>query len=530
MFASVLTALLVASAALAPAEEASSPTEVAPVPVEAVVPEDAAPGAAASLSSEAVPPPAEAVTEKTLWLVRSTYPGQELLVPRVEEAIARLVVGGDGQRELVGSQALPAGPKSGDAAFACAFGERGCVETMGSLAEGAGASRIVLVEVGQDWAGYRCRIASFHAGSTEIATAELESVSLDKALVGAILRVVPVAATLDLRSDPSGAAVLVDGEKVGVTPLSMQVFPGERTVRLELATYEAYETRQTVSANSRVALAPTLAMLPGRLRVVSAGATILVDDVEAGTDEVEVGAAAGRHSVRLVRDDFVPYETRVEVKPGELARVDHALEPTSWGSVTQAMSAAQEDIYSRRVYLTVVYDNARLTGGRFAAQSVHALQTKLDGLQSPSPSGAYVHSLGLEFGAAWRYFGMLWIGGSYFQSANPWTMTLTNGDADSFDGTVMGGTLRLLQPQLRVAIWRVVLGVRGGVLGRLGEVKGAHEDTYFAFVDFAGELQGSLRVHLVEGLYLEGGYGRTWTIVGSIDGTQELRGGVGYAF
>ncbi|HEY0840289.1 MAG TPA: PEGA domain-containing protein, partial [Vulgatibacter sp.] len=163
--------------------------------------------------------PASGPKGKTLWLMQPLYPGQDLLVGRTEEAIATLLPASDRALEIVGRRELATALGSGDEAVECIFGETRCVDPVGALVSSVGIDRVVLVKVGQEGTGYRVRAASFQPGSFEAATAESEGSNLEKALLSSVVRVAPLAAQLEVRSEPSGATVYVDGEKLGVTPL-----------------------------------------------------------------------------------------------------------------------------------------------------------------------------------------------------------------------------------------------------------------------------------------------------------------------
>ncbi len=542
MLAPALTAMyLVAAASPAPAEAplpVASPISLAQAPAPAPAGAEApAPARSADADADVQAPriaEIDAAPAKTLWLVQPLYPGQELLVPRTENAIARLLPEDARSSEIVGKRELAQALSGSEAALECIFGATRCDDPIGALVSSFGVGRVVLIKVGQEGSGYRFRVASFQPGVFEAATAESDHSNLENALLGAIVRVAPLAAAVELTSDPPGATVLVDGEKAGVTPLSTQVLPGERTIRLELPFHAPFEHSQVVPVRGRLHFAPTLEKLPGRLQVISAGATILVDGEEVGKDEVDLGTTPGQHRVRLVRSGYEPFETLVEVKPDGIAKVDQALEPTGWESFTQAMSKAQESIYSKGGYVAFVYDDVSLTDKGFGAQSTGSFKKKLDGLSAPSPSSAKVQSFGVEYGSLWRHVGMTWVGAAYFRSQDPWTFKVIE-SADpgetEFAGTIQGGTLRLFQPQLRLAVWRFALGVRGGLLGRVGWASGArgNNDSY-AFGGVGAEVAGSLQLHIISGLYVEGGYGRSWALTGSPAGTQEIRGGIGFAY
>src|SRR4051812_4917866 len=176
---------------------------------------------------------AAATPGSELWLVRPLYPGQELLVGRTEAAILELMPPDLRPSEVIGKQELERHLSGKVADMACLLGDARCAEPVGSLLAALGFSRVVLVKGGQDDTGYTFKVATFTPSSPEVSTAESSGPSLNKALTGALVKVVPLAGTLEIATEPSGMAVFVDGERVGQTPLSTQVLPGERNVRVE---------------------------------------------------------------------------------------------------------------------------------------------------------------------------------------------------------------------------------------------------------------------------------------------------------
>ena len=271
-----------------------------------------------------------------------------------------------------------------------------------------------------------------------------------------------------------------------------------------------------------------LEKLPATLHVSSAGATILVDGKEAGREQAEIGVAAGTHRIQLVRDGHEPWETVVEVEAGEQLRVERKLEATGWHSFSSAMAKEQDAIYARGSYFSLSYDSFRFVDDRLAARAL-----KLSSKESESVSaGTALWGISAEYGTLGRYFGLMTIGGSFFQSANTFKLAGADLEDGPVDAQVMGGSLRLLHPQARVALWRFVLGVQGGFVGRIAHVDAADRinTSGFLLADVGVDLQGGLKLFVFDGLYLEGAYQHSFTIAGSTDGTQTFRGGFGYAY
>ncbi|HKL63129.1 MAG TPA: PEGA domain-containing protein [Woeseiaceae bacterium] len=113
----------------------------------------------------------------------------------------------------------------------------------------------------------------------------------------------------------AGAAVRIDGEEVGTTPLPAQVLePGEYTVRVRAERYLPWEARLEVPGLDRtqtltVQLVPAFA--PVTVTSRPAGATILAGDEPLGETPATVELPEGRNELSLVREGYKPWEGRV---------------------------------------------------------------------------------------------------------------------------------------------------------------------------------------------------------------------------
>jgi PEGA domain len=158
---------------------------------------------------------------------------------------------------------------------------------------------------------------------------------------------VPAAAAavgnLLVRTSPEGATVFIDGDRRGVTPLTVQKLPlGTRRVRV-LRDGFTTEERQVALTRSRpsrsldlrltraqpaaAASAGTIAKT-GTLVVESrpTGATVLINGRPAGVTPVTIGdLAPGAYAVQLQLADFRPISTTARVVAGERARVAASL-------------------------------------------------------------------------------------------------------------------------------------------------------------------------------------------------------------
>ena len=152
----------------------------------------------------------------------------------------------------------------------------------------------------------------------------------------------PGSGWLLVRTTPPGAAVRMDGNERGVTPLSIGDVPfGSRIVEVRREGFHPATREIALSAASPVApVDVTLSPLPaidgappaavlGSLVVESrpTGARVTVAGSSAGTTPTIVsGLAAGPHEVRIELDGYQPWITSVEVQAAGEVRVAASLE------------------------------------------------------------------------------------------------------------------------------------------------------------------------------------------------------------
>jgi len=485
-------------------------------------------GVLLSLAPQAAPP------AKTLWLVQPLYPGQELLVGRTEEVLRRLMSSSTDQ--AIGSQALADHLKGKTADLSCLVGDAACADPIDGFVASLGLERIVLIKGGQEDAAYRIKVTSYLPQTGEATFAEGVGPALDRALMAALVKVVPLASSIEIVSEPPGATVFIDGEKVGVTPYQGQVLPGERLVKLEIASHMPAEKKIEVPVRGQVKVSESLEKVPARIVLTAqpAGTSITIDGVKVGVDKIDKPIQPGRHQLSFDLEGYEPVREDADVAPGATFTADRTLIATGWTNVKAAMRAWQESIYKRGPSLTISYEWAELYGNKLYAQE--------DITKNPDKDLGYqvarqalkrnmLHGLSLEYNQDGRYFGLQVVGIGYY-TGDDWTYTLENGAAVSQTGKPTMVLLRALQPHLRFALWRFVLYGQAGFEGRaflLQPDPGQADNKMLWFLDVQVTGEAALRAYLVEGLYLEGMFRFSW----AFQGHAAVRGfhvGLGYAF
>lgn len=131
---------------------------------------------------------------------------------------------------------------------------------------------------------------------------------------------------LDLRSQPAGASIFVDGTPTGLrTPAVLSGLPVGRTItlRLDLAGYAGASKQTTLEAGQPQRLSFTLEPAVGTLRVrgVPPRATVLLDDrpIDAAAP---FSAPVGTHKLRVELEQSVLFSKTVEVRLGAVTELE----------------------------------------------------------------------------------------------------------------------------------------------------------------------------------------------------------------
>jgi TonB family protein len=145
--------------------------------------------------------------------------------------------------------------------------------------------------------------------------------------------VVVTSGLVHVESIPVGAAISVDGKKVGQTPLDVHDLPlGAHEIKVELDGYApAIESVMLTAQTPRTEVRPTLSRttpVTGTADVSStpAGAMVKIDATAVGLTPLRGRTLnVGRHRVEIAAEGYEPYTTSVTVKENQTARIDAQL-------------------------------------------------------------------------------------------------------------------------------------------------------------------------------------------------------------
>jgi hypothetical protein len=517
---------------------------------------------------------ATALAERTVWLVRPLYPGQEALVEKTEKALDRLVLGEARHDTIIGLKELEGALRGRSVEeVPCFSGERRCSDPTDAFVAGLGFDRVVLIQGGQDEAGFKYRVVAYEPKTGKTAPASASNANLEKALLGAVAKVVPAASTMEIKTTPSGATVFIDDVKVGLTPLTTQVLPGERLIRLDLKLHQPIEEAVVIPIRGTAVIERPLEKVAARIVITAApaGADIWIDGQMIGKDKVDRGILPGAHVIRLGLENHKSFEQTITVKADEQYVLDKTLEPIpsqmivdpnnvpreaprdtpAAVRVIRAPLSPEELVYSRTSYVHLTYEFATLTGNalvgrRFGTAGwgrTEDILTKWRDLMGVS----------LEYGTMGRYFGMTVFGLGYLTNSEPWRLSVGFGKGlapEQKNGEVGPSELepvrinlvavRALQPQFRIVVWRFVFGLQLGFEFRTGQISGVGDTFYVdGFVPMDLMLSGRVNAKFViyDGLYAIGSFNYTQHLIGETTDAGRLSAshtgfqfGVGYAF
>lgn len=526
--------------------------------------------------------------EPTLWLVRPLYPGQEALVERTETAIAKLMPPEVRQDAVIGLKELGQSLKGkGIENVPCLSGEERCADPIDPYVASLGYSRVVLIQGGQDEAGFKFRVVAYEPKTGKAMPASATNVNLEKALLGAVVKVVPATSTLEVLSTPPGAAVYVDDVKVGVTPLTTQVLPGERAVRIDLKLHQPLEETIVVPFRGGAKLEKSLEKVAARIVITAlpAGADISVDGVVLGKDKVDRGISPGSHVIRITAEKYKAYEQTINVKADEQYSLDKTLEPIPGVGVAVVVDPNKgkepdkakekekekekpppppppltdtEKSYQYKSYFHASFEFASLLGNGFVGRRWGTAGIgRTTTLTSP---GRTLMGGSAEYGTFGRYFGLAVVGVSYLTNVDRFAMSVGhtigemgqevkdgNTGPDAIDPVrVHLVTIRAIQPQVRLAVWRFQFALQLGLEFRTGQIVDQSPNAFytdgFMVLDLMASAHLSVRFNIAEGFFMFGSGNYTQYLIGekstAADNTGTFQGsstagfsvGVGYGF
>ena len=130
----------------------------------------------------------------------------------------------------------------------------------------------------------------------------------------------PATQPIEIRTEPEGAQVSIDGDFVGISPFSTDVLQGRREIKVSLAGF-VEETRLVNTSLGEIPRLPTIQLSrnPGMLSIgsVPVGASVLVDNQFRGTTPITFGVTPNQaHAILLSHPGYEAVTRNVSLEAG----------------------------------------------------------------------------------------------------------------------------------------------------------------------------------------------------------------------
>ena len=206
-------------------------------------------------------------------------------------------------------------------------------------------------------------------------------------LINAVLQ--KLVASVNIKSEPTNAIVIVGGKEIGNTPLDINdLKPGKYHVKVKMERYKDWSENVVINAGKDNNLTVVLQQLVGSVKIKSepANATIMIDGKEAGnTPAVINDIKPGKHLVEVKMDDYETWSNDVTVEIGKDVDLTAILQLKP-GTLTLISEPTDATVYidDQKIGNTPLTIDAPDPGK-------HSIETRMDGYETWSRSIDFVH-------------------------------------------------------------------------------------------------------------------------------------------
>jgi hypothetical protein len=135
---------------------------------------------------------------------------------------------------------------------------------------------------------------------------------------------------LNIKSEPSKAMIIVDGNEVGNTPANItDLVPGKHLVEIRMEGYENWNESVDIEHSKEADLTAVLQQLTGSLNIKSepSKATIIIDGNEVGDTPANItDLVPGKHLVEVRMEGYEGWSESVIIEPGKKATLTAVLQ------------------------------------------------------------------------------------------------------------------------------------------------------------------------------------------------------------
>ena len=151
-------------------------------------------------------------------------------------------------------------------------------------------------------------------------------------VVKARVNLAPNYAPLEIRTEPSGAEVSINGRRAGKSPIRIKrMTAGEHTIVAKMPDHHDTTRKFKLLPGKPLKLNIELRPAFGSIRITARrvdDAEVFVDGDGLGTTPIELKRiVSGPHTIRVVKEGYKPYQTKVNVRDGKETLVTAVLKP-----------------------------------------------------------------------------------------------------------------------------------------------------------------------------------------------------------
>ncbi|QDA31598.1 PEGA domain-containing protein [Thermococcus indicus] len=176
----------------------------------------------------------------------------------------------------------------------------------------------------------------------------------------------PTFGYLTIYSSPSGAEVYLNGTYIGTTPVeNHKLDVGTYEIEIKKESYSQYTQKVTINPGETTTLNVNLNELPASLRIEStpSGAEVYINGDYYGTTPIETTLSAGTYTIRITKQDYEDYTTKITLEAGGEKKLTATLTP-KFGYLTVTSSPSGAEVYVDSNYIgTTPLEDYKLSTG-----------------------------------------------------------------------------------------------------------------------------------------------------------------------
>jgi hypothetical protein len=248
----------------------------------------------------------------------------------------------------------------------------------GSFAPILSSGRSVLYRLPKGEYTFRFNKRGFVDQTHTISVSQPERVTIDlKSGASADAGRIPLPGFLTVKSEPSGAEVIVDGQRMSTTPYQAELTAGVHQLELRRPLYYPDISEFRVQEGIPIALSRTLRPRFGYFSVTAnvPGSTVFLDGKRIGTAPVtREQIESARHQLRVETDLHHPYTEEFEIKDGDVKSISALLRPAYGMLEINSTPEEGADVYldNRKVGVTP-YRDPKVASGSYRLKVTKAL-------------------------------------------------------------------------------------------------------------------------------------------------------------